>query len=433
MRNVSRTQTRDNRIRCLAALVAFCISVCAIAVTSVAQTAQTIAFTNGSWFNGESFEQKTGYSIGGVLSFRPPSSVDRTIDLKGGFVIPPFAEAHNHNVESLNNIDNLIATYLRHGIFYVKNPNNLTRDRQALAPKLNRPDSIDVVFSNAGLTGSGGHPTEIPERVIARGLWTEKDREGGFYYTLDNEADLETKWPSLLATKPDFIKTYLLYSGEYEKRQNDPHFYAWKGLNPVLLKLVVKKAHAAGLRVSTHIEDAVDFHNALVAQVDEINHMPGFRIGSDPELHPFSEFQISDADAARATKQGTYVVTTLAGGGTQSDLVGRRIQNALNIRNLQLLLKYKVKIALGSDSYQSDTVPEALYLASLHVISNLQLLNMWCTTTAETIFPGRRIGHLSEGYEASFVVLGGDPSKDFSAVQEIKFCVKQGHVNQSIK
>src|SRR5207249_5838999 len=57
----------------------------------------------------------------------------------------------------------------------------------------------------------------------------------------------------------------------------------WKGLDPALLPEIVQKAHATGLRVSTHIENAADFHNALVAGVDEINHMPGFRYGADIE------------------------------------------------------------------------------------------------------------------------------------------------------
>jgi hypothetical protein len=31
-------------------------------------------------------------------------------------VVPPFGEAHNHNVEPLNDVPKLVATYLAHGI-----------------------------------------------------------------------------------------------------------------------------------------------------------------------------------------------------------------------------------------------------------------------------------------------------------------------------
>jgi amidohydrolase family protein len=395
-----------------------------LAVT--AQSTKVTAFTNGLWFNGSSFEAKTAYVVGSSLSFRRPRHIDETIDLRGGFVVPPFGEAHNHNVESLNKIDALVAKYLEHGIFYVKNPNSLARDRPVLAPKINRPQSIDVVFSNASFTGSGGHPVEIPERVIKRGLWTQADAEGGFYFIADNKDDLEKKWPALLATKPDFIKTYLLYSEEYAKRKNDPKYLYWRGLDPSLLPLIVKKAHAAGLRVSTHIESAADFHNALTAGVDEINHMSGFRSLSDVDRHVPAVFEISDGDAELASKRGIFVVTTLR--NQQSDPNLQQQQDSLNTRNLHMLLKHHVKVALGSDSYRDDTLPEALYLHSLHVIDNATLLRMWCTTTAQTIFPHRKIGELKEGYEASFLVLESNPIENFDSVTLIRLRIKQGTV-----
>jgi imidazolonepropionase-like amidohydrolase len=49
----------------------------------------------------------------------------------------------------------------------------------------------------------------------------------------------------------------------------------------------------------------------------------------------------------------------------------------------------------------------------------------------ETIFPGRKVGRLKEGYEASFLVLGGDPIEDFTAVEKIELEVKQGHLLDS--
>jgi imidazolonepropionase-like amidohydrolase len=54
-------------------------------------------------------------------------------------------------------------------------------------------------------------------------------------------------------------------------------------------------------------------------------------------------------------------------------------------------------------------------------------LNLWTTTTPQAIFPDRRIGRLDAGYEASFLVLGGNPLDDFSAVRTIRRRVKQGH------
>src|SRR5437879_13032799 len=77
--------------------------------------------------------------------------------------------------------------------------------------------------------------------------------------------------------------------------------------------MIVAKAHASNLRVSTHIESAADFHTALLAGVDEINHMPGFRYRDDVKPHQLSEFEITESDAKRAASQGPVVVNTLGG------------------------------------------------------------------------------------------------------------------------
>jgi len=397
-------------------------------------SAAQVAFINGVWFDGSGFSPKTGYAVDGHLTFHNPSHIDSTVDLAGAYVIPPFGEAHNHNVEPLSKMDILVQKYLRHGIYYVKNPDCLPGAREQVADKINSPTSIDVVFSNGGFTGTGGHPVEFVERNIQRGIWTAAEGEGKFYYQVDTSQALDQKWPRFLTTKPDFVKTYLLYSQDYAARKDAQEFFGWKGLSPEVLTAIVRKAHSAGLRVSTHIETAADFHNALAAGVDEINHMPGFRIGTDVRPHPDAAFEISDADAERAAKQGAYVVTTL-GGARAIDPAGanaaqRRTQDEVNIRNLRRLAAHHVRLAVGSDDYRNDALPEALYLSGLHALDNRALLVAWCDTTAQTIFPKRKIGRLQEGYEASFLGLEGDPLKDFSKVTRIKFRVKQGHVLQ---
>ena len=413
---------------CLALFALFASPGLTQSTPAPSDTTKNIAFTNGLWFDEESFYKKTGYSIAGVLSFRRPAHVDSTVDLAGGFVVPAFGEAHNHNIEPSNNLDLLIRRYVEHGIFYVKDPDNLPRDRERVRSVINRPDSIDVMFSNGGFTGPGGHPAEIVKRNIDRNYWNEADGDGGFYYAIANSQDLERKWPQFLASKPDFVKTYLLFSEEYATRKDDAKYFGWRGLDPELLKVIVEKSHAAGLRVSTHVESATDFHNALMAGVDEINHTPGFRVNVDVNPHPLSTFQIAENDAKMAGRRGVYVVTTLSNGGQLTPAGKFPEQDELNRRNLLLLKKYHVKLALGSDSYRNDTLPEALYIASLHVFSNRELLQIWSESTVKTIFPQRKIGRLVQGYEASFLVLKGNPLEDFSAVQPIGIAVKQGHV-----
>jgi hypothetical protein len=324
--------------------------------------------------------------------------------------------------------------YLEAGIFYVKNPNNLPRARAPLLSKINIPTSIDVVFANGGLTASGGHPLGVVRRNLERGGMTQADAEGAFYFTIDNMADLNRKWEKIQAGRPDFIKTYLQYSEEYAKRKDDESYIDWRGLDPSLLPAIVRRAHRAGLRVSTHVETAIDFHNALIAGVDEINHMPGFRPEKDDwtKFRDSSRYRISETDARLAARKRVVVVTTLVSAieVALGDREGeRQLADAVRkllVHNLLTLKKHGVRIAIGSDSYRQTSLVEALNLYKLKVFDNLTLLKMWCETTVATIFPRRKIGHLKEGYEASFLVLNADPLQDFANTQKIEMRIKQG-------
>ncbi|HEV7699959.1 MAG TPA: hypothetical protein VGO43_07005, partial [Pyrinomonadaceae bacterium] len=69
-------------------------------------------FINGNWFDGKSFRHRNFWSVNGALTSSHRVKVDQTIDLKNGFVIPPFAEGHNHWLEP-QAVDEYIQNYLR--------------------------------------------------------------------------------------------------------------------------------------------------------------------------------------------------------------------------------------------------------------------------------------------------------------------------------
>lgn len=386
------------------------------------QGSPNVALINGRWFNGQSFELKTVYSVNGRFTLHKPSRVERTLDLAGTHVVPPFGEAHNHNLTGVDDWDKkAIRHYLADGVFYVKIQGNLplTNEKKRQLG-LNRHDSIDAVFAQGSLTGTGGHPIRLIEDILLpQGFYpghtkaTLVDRR---YFTVDSEAELETKWPAIVKFGPDFIKTFLVFSDEFEKRKSDPDYFGKKGLDPHLLTKIVEKAHANNLRVSTHVENAADFHYAVAAGADEIAHLP-FRTSA----------LIGVEDAKLAAKRGIVVITT-------TSLVNRLRYSEAELAqvvqaegaNLKLLYENRVRLAIGSDDVTDSSVKEIQQLQQFGVFDNLALLKMWTETTAETIFPQRKIGALREGYEASFVALSGSPLEDLQNVRRIKFRFKQG-------
>jgi Amidohydrolase family len=388
-----------------------------------------VAYENGRVFDGAGFRGETLYVQGGHF-VAPPERVDRVVDLGGGYVVAPFAEGHNHNLDGMGDGARTAARYLAAGVFYVANPNNLPRARTTLAGVVNRRAGLDVAFANGGLTGPGGHPGGIAERNIKRRRWSTSDGDGGFYFSVVDREALDRSWVKLAAARPDFVKVYLLYSDEYARRLSDPATLGWRGLDPALVPVIVARAHASRLRVAAHVETAADFHVAVRARVDVIAHMPGFRGDPDGGLAAPARFVIREEDAIHAAQNRITVVTTLAGlaldASGRGDAGLRQKIDELNRRNLATLVRAGVALAIGSDAYDDTSVGEALYLAGLGVLSPAALLRAWTETTARTIFPDRRIGRLAPGNEASFVVLADDPLRDFSAVTRVRGAVKQG-------
>lgn len=389
---------------------------------------ENLYLTNGQWFDGNRFVQRDFSVIDGYFSDGPAPDDARYIDLDGGFVVPPFGEAHQHNIDADNGrFEILNQAYLQAGVFYLRNPNNLPRTLPRTIELVASVTTIDAAFSGGGVTGPGGHPVQIAERNVSRGAWTRQDVDGGFVYEIDDRAELEARWPMISAAAPDFIKTYLLYSEEYAARAEDEAAKYWRGLDPSLLHRVVELAHADGLRVSTHIESAADFRTAVAAGVDDIIHMPGFRTGIPGFRHegpePASGYaaaaEITATDAEAAAASGINVATTVAAWAILAPTARH---------NLRMLRDAGVKIVVGTDRYEETATDEIESLALSGLFSELELLRMWAVDTPMSIFPDRKIGRLADGYEASLLVLDGNPLEDIDAIFRIRLGIKQGHV-----
>ncbi|HVQ36814.1 MAG TPA: amidohydrolase family protein [Pyrinomonadaceae bacterium] len=379
-------------------------------VSGTSAHASTILLTNGLWFDGHSFKPQTFYSVNGILRQSHSGKIDSSVDLQHRYIIPPFANAHTHEFV-LGNYRQQIESYLGQGVFYAQNPNSLQKLTDPVRLHLNQPESVDVTFSNGGLTATGGHPIQIFDFIAEKGMvpgWTKEAMKNQAYFVVDTEADLDAQWELIKSSKPDFIKTYLEYSEEYETRKADPKYFGQRGLSPALLIKIVQRAHRDNLRVAVHVNTAMDFHNALVAKVDEIAHLPLAKI--------------SEADARLAAREKICVVTT-----TISHRKSPAGMDDIHRYNLELLRRQGVRLALGTDNNDHSILDEADNLYRLKVFDNLTLLKIWTEDTPAEIFPARKIGHLKDGYEASLLALDGNPLEEFGNLNRISFRLKQGH------
>lgn len=382
------------------------------------------AYINGHWFDGSGFVERTVYVSDGLISFTRPEQIDNTHDLAGAFVVPPFGEAHNHDLTTDFEPQERINEYLHDGVFYAKMQSAFSKGFDKLAPHFNNPESMDVKFAFAPITGPGGHPIRIRELFFARGyyegIFDSKDEIAGIGYTeVEDREELVRKWPNLIRQKPDFIKVMLSHSEEYDLRKDDQEYFGYKGIDPELLPDLVELAHAEGLSLTAHIDTAADFHYAVSAGIDEIAHLPGT---DEREV-------IRSKDAFIAAEKDIAIITTISLTTKIKDDFPNYYEEIMkqHASNLQRLKDAGVRILVGSDMpYRDTSVGEVFLLSELGVFTTEETLEMWCKTTPRSIFPGRNIGRLDEGFEASFLVLGGDPIEDFEHVRNILMRVKQG-------
>jgi hypothetical protein len=408
------------------------ISVAAIllgANLNAAPPTPNYAFVNGQWWNGSGYEERTVYTVDGVIRWKRPAFIDQTFDLHGGFVIPPLAEGHNHWLEP-SKIDDYNACYLADGVYYVRDMANMPFLVDQFRDKVNLPSSVDWVSAMTGFTGPGAHPAEIVEQMVGFGIlpkdWKPNfDKQGEF--VVSTEKDVDERFPLLLEQHPAYVKAFLLFSDRYQENLKDPNVKPdARGMDPKLLPHLVKLAHAAGLKVIVHIYSAADFRNAVASGADELAHFPGngYGVVKSAEL-----YQITAEDAKAAARAHISVTTTVSWLGKFKETNSPSYQitrDQILIPNMKLLRAAGVRILIGSDQFRRDVVPELQSLRLLGMFSDAELLRMDAELTAHAIFPNRKIGKLQDGYQANFLVLDRDPAANLDNLNSISMRVKQG-------
>jgi hypothetical protein len=398
----------------------------------------TTKLSGGMWFDGQEFVSKTFYSLAGTLTEAAPASVDSVLDLSGKFVVPPYADAHVHNLNEDGSIDEDIKNDLLDGVFYAMEQDPAIELSPGVRSRVNTPSSVDVAYTQGLVTPSWGVMADMYGMLARAGRFGARTNlaqvDTREVFLIDDEADLEKKWPALSAKNHDFVKVIVAFSEEENKRKRNPlygakppEYSAKAGIDPHVLADLVRRAHASGLRVSAHIETAADFRLALDSGVDIIAHLPAsWQIGKKTGFTDghLDHWKLTDEDAQEAANKKVVVITTTLKEAANSD--GEKYREVYR-HNLSLLAKHGARVAIGTDS-RGSAQDETLYLSSLGVFDNRTLLKILTEDTPRAIFPTRRIGEFRDGYEASFLACDRNPLEDLKNIKSISVRFKQGHI-----
>lgn len=404
-------------------------------------------FINGKWFDGKTFRKKIFYSINGFFSDKKPKRIDEIIDLKNGFVIPPFGDAHTHSFYTDEDLESKIEKNLAAGNFYVQVLANPQKSVVPVREKL-KNSPLEVLFANGGLTSTLGHPFFAfePTAMDIKGRYWEsaedlakirKSRlaENDGYWFFDSVKDVDEKWEKYLAGKPHVIKIFLL-DAENQSKLGVEEKAGFKGLLPEVAGYIVKKAHENGLRVFAHIETANDLRLGIKIGVDAFAHLPGYNFEWNDTPESAKKYDPTKEDFEAIAKKKIIVIPTLSlseqysykwksDGTFELDKERNEKVLARQKKLVQMMIENKVLIALGSDESNGHGMKEIFYIYKNKILDPLKLLQI-ATETPQLMFPNRRIGKLKNGYESSFLVLEKNPIEDFETIKNIKMRFKQG-------
>ncbi|MCV2370967.1 amidohydrolase family protein [Roseateles oligotrophus] len=383
---------------------------------------------NAQWFDGKGFVKRgTLYVKDGKFSKEKIKKPQRSLDLSGQFLIPPLAEAHNHNLQNGWGYARYANSYLRDGVFYAAmhcgEPQGV-----ALARGLaNQPAAPDLLFVSACITSSDGQP-------LAQLLGAEsgsgpkpklEDVADKLVLIMDSPEQVAQKWPLMGPRKTDLLKLMLSRS-ESPELHGDAKQQGRLGLKPEVVPAIVKRAHQDGLRVIAHVETAGDFALALQSGVDWIDHLPGyfFHEGLGAEA-----YRISPEIAAEAAKKRVAVITATAAATLfRSPPEAQAALRRLQIENLLTLKSAGVKLLIGSDVFNGGVLNELRHLDGLGVLDRATLLRLATIATPQTLYPKRRLGCFEPGCEASFLLLAANPLNELETLGKIQLRVKQGRI-----
>lgn len=388
--------------------------------------AQIVRFEGARLYRDGTFVETTLMSRRGVIiadnSAAQEGESIETISFAGKFLLPAFGDVHTHRFTE----DDAEAKdlYLSAGFLYVFNLNGTVMSRAQTAKHANNRTSPDVRFANAGFTCTGGHPVPLYTYLASRDPSVEKDKilqriSNYNFYITDSVEELNEKWPKFSRSGADIVKLFLLHSERWGNGSNEKS----DGLRPEVAKAVAERARLAGLRTAAHVESAADASLALNCGVSLLAHMPGYGLKPDQNPAPY----VVDDDLMRSAAQRGMAMSPTLGlvYADPKDTAGVEKVRAWKAEQVRRWKGAGVTLLYGSDSY-FDMQSELRAMIDSNVWSPAELVEVVCVKTPRWIFPDRRIGALTQGFEAGFVALSSNPLDDSKALLKVEAVYKDG-------
>jgi imidazolonepropionase-like amidohydrolase len=189
------------------------------------------------------------------------------------------------------------------------------------------------------------------------------------------------------------------------------------------LKAIVDEAHMRGLKVASHAHGVIGVKNAIAAGVDTIEHA-----------------SFLDDEAIRMAKaRGTFLSMdiyntefTLAEGEKlgvpQESLDKERAVGGVQRESFAKAAKSGAKMVFGTDAgiYPHGDNAKQFAVMVRYGMTPLQAIRAATTTAADALGRSGELGCLAVGCAADLIAVDGDPLADVTALERVRFVMKDG-------
>jgi imidazolonepropionase-like amidohydrolase len=183
-------------------------------------------------------------------------------------------------------------------------------------------------------------------------------------------------------------------------------------------KAIVEETHRLGKRVAAHAIGSDGIAAALRAGVDSIEHGDG----------------LTDELIDQIAKKGVYWVPTITVGAYVAPGRGGNWTRMVDLEKaaFQKALKKNVRIVMGTDAggfnwKDINQAKEFEYYVN-YGMTPMQAIRSGTSVAAELLGWTDKMGTVSAGHWADLVAVSGDPLKDTTELQRVKFVMKGGTV-----